>query len=60
MHSKQALLLTLGEMGSAQDEALGARDSQGQTQHDLICVNIKYRSVEYNIFWPLLQLPIYL
>lgn len=45
MHSKQALLLTLGEMGSAQDEALGARDSQGQTQHDLICVNIKYRSV---------------
>ena len=34
--SKQALcLLTLGEMGGAQDEALGAQDSQGETQHDL-------------------------
>ena len=34
--SLQALcLLTLGEMGGAQDEALGAQDSQGEMQHDL-------------------------
>ena len=34
--SKQALyLLTLGEMGGALGEALGAQDSQGEMQHDL-------------------------